>query len=144
MSNLVGKLPRLAFLATGFTFVVGVFSLICTRKIAVAHGAFIFGSIAVMLALSCIYLPGAHGIDIQVPGKQRSLLFEPQRYNFSSPIVADFQDQKHAILCMVTQGDTSVFETKWCADGGANRHVHSVPTDFKNYRSMNIPVHVAK
>ncbi|MEY3128445.1 MAG: hypothetical protein RIS06_1001, partial [Actinomycetota bacterium] len=25
MSNLVGKLPRLAFLATGFTFVVGVF-----------------------------------------------------------------------------------------------------------------------
>ena len=25
MSNLVGKLPRLAFLATGFAFVVGVF-----------------------------------------------------------------------------------------------------------------------
>ena len=30
------------------------------------------------------------------------------------------------------------------SDGGANRYVHSVPSDFKNFKAMNIQVHVAK
>ena len=58
--------------------------------------------------------------------------------------MAEFLEQRAAVLNMVTQGDPSVFETKWCVDGGANRHVHPVPSDFKNFTSVPTTVHVAK
>ena len=101
-----------------------------------------FVATAVLAVL--LFAPGTYGIDIQEPGRPRSLLYTPQPYQFSSPNVAEFLEQRAAVLNMVTQGDPSVFETKWCVDGGANRHVHPVPSDFKNFTSVPITVHVAK
>jgi hypothetical protein len=83
---------------------------------------------AVMLVLFIVvcFPHGANGIDIQIPGQPCSLLFAPpqQRYDFASPSATEFLDQQKAVLFMVTQGDPSEFETKWCSDGGANQHVH--------------------
>ena len=49
------------------------------------------------------YPPGAHSLDIQVPGRPRSLLFTPCRYHYASLNTADFVNQRKAVLCMVTQ-----------------------------------------
>ena len=95
------------------------------------------------LVLGC-FPQGAHGIDIQEPGRPTSLLYTPRISPFTSSNVSDLLEQRTYVLNMVTQGDSSVFETKWCIDGGANRHVHSVPSDFKNFKSVPVTVHVAK
>ena len=95
------------------------------------------------LVLGC-FPQGAHGIDIQEPGRPTSLLYTPRISPFTSSNVSDLLEQRTYVLNMVTQGDSSVFETKWCIDGGANRHVHSVPSDFKNFKSVPVTVCVAK
>ena len=57
----------------------------------------------------------------------------------------DFLLQKPVVLMMVTQGDTSNFEYKWCNDGGANKSVSGNRADFTgNFRSVDIDVIVAK
>ena len=101
------------------------------------------GLVVTGLVLGC-YTQGAHGLDIQEPGRPTSLLYTPQISPFASANVQDLFEQRTFVINMVTQGDSSVFETKWCIDGGANRHVHSVPSDFKNFTSAPVTVHVAK
>jgi hypothetical protein len=76
--------------------------------------------------------------------RQRSLLYTPLPSEFASPNVAEILEQRAAVLNMVTQGDSSVFDTKWCVDGCANRHVHPVPSEFQNFKTVPIKVHVAK
>ncbi len=85
----------------------------------------------------------AYSVDIQLPGGPTSLLYTSE-YMYASPSACDFLDQRAAGLNMVTQDDTSVFDTRWCVDGGANRHVHDIPSHFKNFKSIAILVHVAK
>ena len=105
------------------------------------------GLVVTGLVLGC-YTQGAHGLDIQEPGRPTSLLYTPRISPFASSNhdsnVQDLFEQRTFVINMVTQGDSSVFETKWCIDGGANRHVHSVPSDFKNFTSAPVTVHVAK
>ena len=66
-------------------------------------------------------------MEIQLPGGAPTLLrppVTPQVYVFASPSTQEFLDQRAAVVNLVTHNDTSVFDTKWCVDGGANRHVH--------------------
>jgi hypothetical protein len=99
--------------------------------------------VLVTVILLLTFPSSAHSVDIQVPGGPTSLLYTSE-YMYASPLACDFLDQRAAVLNMVTQGDTSVFDTRWCVDGGANRHVHDIPSHFKNFKSIAISVHVAK
>ena len=102
--------------------VVGVLSLLGVRgKNAVSPNVFVplIGGVARSIVLVCcilvmFYPPGAHSIDIQVPGRPRSLLFTPRRYDYASQNTTDFLNQRKAGLCMVTQGDQSVLKLGQC------------------------------
>ncbi len=126
--------------------ILGAVPLVYARGQNATLSPVICSAIMLVIFIFVCVSQGANGIDIQIPCQPRSLLFEPQspRYDFGSPSATEFLDQQKALLCMVTQGDHSEFETKWCSDGGANRHVHLVQSDFKHYKSMTIPVYVAK
>ena len=78
-----------------------------------AIGTVICSAFVLVVFIIVLFPQGAHGIDIQIPGQPCSLLFEPQRYDLASPSVTEFLDQQKAVLYMVTQGETSEFETKW-------------------------------
>ena len=90
---------------------VGVLSLLgVPGKNAVSLNVFVplLGGVASSIVLVCcilvmFYPPGAHSLDIQVPGRPRSLLFTPCRYHYASLNTADFVNQRKAVLCMVTQ-----------------------------------------
>jgi hypothetical protein len=85
--------------------------------------------------------------DIQKPGRLRSLLYTPLPSEFASPNVAEMLEQRAAVLNMVTQGSSrSVFDTKWCVDCCANRHVHPVPSEFRISRLslLQVKLHVTK
>ena len=100
------------------TLVFGaVAQLVCARGRNAVVGTLIFSAVLMVATILVSSPQGASGIDIQIPGRPRSLLFEPQRYDFASPSGVEFLDRQKAVLCMVTQGDTSEFETKWCSDG---------------------------
>ena len=110
--------------------------------------SFLKAVILLAILILCFYPTGSHGaVDIQLTGGPPTLLrpsVQPRDYMFASPLTQEFLDQRAAVVNLVTHNDTSVFDTKWCVDGGANRHVHSTPTEFKNFRSVNIPVNIAK
>ena len=110
--------------------------------------SFLKAVILLAILILCFYPTGSHGaVDMQFPGKPPTLLrpsVKPCSYRFASPLTQEFLDQRAAVVNLVTHNDSSVFDTKWCVDGGANRHVHSNPTEFKNFRSVNITVNIAK
>jgi hypothetical protein len=110
--------------------------------------SFLKAVILLAVLILCFYPTGSHGaVEIQLPGGTPTLLRPPvipQAYVFASPSTQEFLDQRAAVVNLVTHNDTSVFDTKWCVDGGANWHVHSNPSEFKNFRSVNIPVNIAK
>ena len=49
----------------------------------------VFSAVLMVAIILVCYPQGATGIDIQIPGRSRSLLFEPQQYYFVSPSVVD-------------------------------------------------------
>ena len=122
------------------------------------------GAFFVFIVIVCFFngppcRAAALQIYIQISGKEDTLL--DQRVNFplsgfSTPLMNEFQDQrttsmrdfllqKPVVLMMVTQGDTSNFEYKWCNDGGANKSVSGNRADFTgNFRSVDIFVIVAQ
>ena len=102
--------------------------LVCARGRNAAVGTVICTAVVLVAIILVIYPRGAMGIDIQVPGRPRSLLFEPQRYDFASPSVVDFLDQQKAVLCMVTQGDTSEFHGNQVVFGRGSESTRALST----------------
>jgi hypothetical protein len=122
------------------------------------------GAFFVFIGIVCFFngppcRAAALQIDIQISGKEDTLLDHGVNFplsGFSTPLMNEFQDQrttsmsdfllqKPVVLMMVTQGDSSNFEYKWCNDGGANKSVSGNRADFTgNFRSVDIDVIVAK
>ena len=96
----------------------------------------------------CNFSADAATLDLQLPGSPTPALhkgftpFSPS--SFGSPTLSDYIANESTAF-MVSQGDPSNFNLKWCMDCGANRHISNALLDFtSNYRTASINITVAK
>ena len=104
-----------------------------TKKEFIARGAFLF------LAICCCFAPYAETLSIR-PTVTDNVSVLNTVLGHTSDGVVPFPH-----VALVSQGTSSNFSLTWCQDGGANRHVTPLLSDFtEKYRAAKIPITVAK
>ena len=63
------------------TLILGAVPLVYARGRNAAIGTVLCSALMLVVFIVVCFPQGANGIDIQIPGQPRSLLFEPQRYD---------------------------------------------------------------